>query len=52
MKKILSILVIGITVLYLLSFLPTNSAVNNDVLENGDNYAISVPAKPPTPPKK
>jgi hypothetical protein len=52
MKKLLSILVIGLTVLYLLSFLPTNSIVNEDILNNGDDYAISVPAKPPTPPKK
>jgi hypothetical protein len=52
MKKIISILVISLAILFLLSFIPSNTIVDNNVLGNGDSYAISVPAKPPKPPQK
>jgi hypothetical protein len=52
MKKLLILLVLGLTILLFLSFIPSNTIVDNNVLGNGDSYAISVPAKPPKPPQK
>jgi len=53
MKKILSILLIGLSILLLLSFMPSNT-INNDVsMGSDDGYLTLVPAKPPkTPPTK
>jgi hypothetical protein len=52
MKKILSILIIGLSILLLLSFMPTNTLDNIVVDENQENYLTLVPAVPAKPPKK
>jgi len=52
MKKIISILVLGLALFLLLSYFPSNTFVNDNTLGEGDNYAISVPAKPPKPPER
>ena len=53
MKKILSILVIGLAILLLLSFMPSNTLDNEISMGSDDGYLTLVPAKPPqTPPKK
>jgi hypothetical protein len=53
MKKILSLLVIGLAILFLLSFIPSNTLDQDISLGGGDNFALTVPAAPPkTPPRK
>ena len=53
MKKILSILIIGLTILFLLSFIPTNTLDQEVSVGGDDGYLTLVPAAPPkTPPKK
>ena len=53
MKKLLSILVIGLTVLFLLSFIPSNTMDEDATLGSNDSFALTVAAKPPkTPPRK
>jgi hypothetical protein len=52
MKRILSILIIGLAILFLLSFIPSNTLINDNLLGSEDSYAITVPAKPPKPPQK
>jgi len=53
MKKLLCILVMGITILFLLSFIPNNTKNNDVPLVGSDNFALTVPAAPPkTPPRK
>jgi hypothetical protein len=52
MKKVLTVLVVGLAILFLLSFVPSNTLVSENLLGNGDSYAITVPAKPPKPPQK
>ena len=52
MKKIISILVLGLALFLLLSYFPSNTLVSDNALGDGDNYAISVPAKPPKPPER
>jgi len=53
MKKVLSILIIGLAILFILSFIPSNT-VNQDVsIVSNDNFALTIPAAPPkTPPRK
>ena len=50
MKKIISILVIGITILFLLSFIPSNTIDQDASLGSDDGYLTLVPAKPPKMP--
>lgn len=52
MKKVLTGLVIGLVVLFLLSFVPSNTIVDDSLIEDGDSYALTVPAKPPKPPQR
>ena len=53
MKKILSMLIIGLAILLLLSFLPSNTLDNEISAGSDDGYLTLVPAKPPSnPPKK
>ena len=53
MKKILSILVIGLVILFIMSFIPSNTLDQDVSLGSSDNFALTVPAAPPkTPPKK
>jgi hypothetical protein len=52
MKKLLILIVLGLTMLLLLTFVPSNTLVDDNILGSGDSYAISVPAKPPKPPQK
>ena len=53
MKKVLSIVVIGLVILFLLSFVPSNTVNDESSFVNDDNYLTLVPAKPPkTPPVK
>ena len=53
MKKILSILLIGLAILLLLSFMPSNTLDQNTSMGDDDGYLTLVPAKPPkTPPKR
>lgn len=52
MKKVLSILIIGVAILFLLSFIPSNTTVSDKLIGDGDSYALTVPAKPPKPPQK
>jgi hypothetical protein len=53
MKKLLIATILGLTILLLLSFMPSNTL--DDEITNGtdNNYLTLVPAKPPaSPPKK
>ena len=50
MKKVLSILVIGIVILFLLSFVPSNVLDQEASITNNDGYLTLVPAAPPTRP--
>jgi len=53
MKKVLTVLVVGLSILLLLSFMPSNTLDNEISLGSDDGYLTLVPAKPPqTPPKK
>jgi len=53
MKKVLSILVIGLAILLLLSFMPSNTLDNETSAGTDSGYLTLVPAKPPaSPPKK
>ena len=53
MKKILSIILVGIGLLILLAFMPSNTLENEVTVDSDNNYLTLVPAKPPaTPPKK
>jgi len=54
MKKVLSILVIGLTILFLLSFIPSNTLDQEVSITGDDGYLTLVPAKPPKtkPPTK
>ena len=53
MKKVLSILVIGLTILFLLAFIPSNTLDQQAAVGSDDEYLTLVPAKPPkTPPTK
>ena len=50
MKKVLSILVIGVVILFLLSFV-RSSTLNQDVsLTSSNDFALTVPAAPPKSP--
>jgi hypothetical protein len=53
MKKIMSILIVGLGILLLLSFMPSN-VLQEELSSGGDSsYLTLVPAKPPSkPPKK
>ena len=53
MKKLMCILIIGLGVLLLLSFMPSN-ILQEEISSGGDSsYLTLVPAKPPArPPKK
>jgi hypothetical protein len=53
MKKIIGLLIVGLTVLLLLSFMPSNT-LNQEITSGSDNsYLTLVPAKPPVrPPQK
>ena len=53
MKKVLSILVIGLAILFLLSFIPSNTLESDNLLGSDDSFALTLPAKPPKlPPTK
>jgi hypothetical protein len=54
MKKILSILVIGLTILFILSFIPSTTLDQEVSVGSDDGYLTLVPAAPPkmTPPTK
>jgi len=52
MKKILSVLIIGLAILLLLSFMPSNTVDQSASNANGDSYLTMVPAKPPKPPQR
>jgi hypothetical protein len=53
MKKIVSILCVGIIVLLILSIIPSNSIEDKASVENDKEYLTLVPVKPPaSPPKK
>jgi hypothetical protein len=52
MKKFVSILVVGLAVLLLLSFMPSNTVEQLTSNGNEDGYITMVPAKPPKPPQK
>jgi len=47
MKKVLSILVIGLTILFFLSFIPSNTIDQEVSIGSDDGYLTLVPAKPP-----
>jgi len=51
-NKKITLIVLGLAILLLLSFLPSNTSYSENVLGTSDNYAISVPAKPPKPPER
>ena len=53
MKKVLTVLVVGLSILLLLSFMPSNTLASEISLGSDDGYLTLVPAKPPqNPPKK
>jgi hypothetical protein len=53
MKKVLSLLVIGLAILFLLSFLPSNTLDHEITVGSDNGYLTLVPAAPPkTPPIK
>jgi hypothetical protein len=53
MKKILSLVLIGLAILLLLSFIPSKTIENDITLVSDDAYLTLVPAAPPkTPPIK
>jgi hypothetical protein len=52
MKKIVSLLIIGLSILLLLSFMPTNTIDNIVIDDNQEKYLTLVPAVPAKPPTK
>jgi len=52
MKKLLSVLIIGMAILLLLSFMPSNTIDQSTSNTSGDSYLTMVPAKPPKPPQR
>jgi len=52
MKKLLSVLIIGMAILLLLSFMPSNTVDQSTSNASGDSYLTMVPAKPPKPPQR
>jgi len=50
MKKVLSILAIGLTILFILSFIPSNTQDQEISLKNNSGYLTLVPAAPPSRP--
>jgi hypothetical protein len=52
MKKLLAVVTIGLAVLLLLSFMPSNTLDTLVIDENEESYLTLVPAVPAKPPKK
>jgi len=52
MKKMLTVVVIGLALLLLLSFMPSNTIDQSTSNASGDSYLTMVPAKPPKPPQR
>jgi hypothetical protein len=52
MKKLLAVVTIGLAILMLLSFMPSNTQDNIVVDDNQEKYLTLVPAVPAKPPTK
>ena len=50
MKKLISLLIVSVVVLFLLSIIPSNVLDQNASITNNDGYLTLVPAAPPPRP--